>query len=254
MAAFDDYADLQREIRSYLAAIPAEELEDPDAPSPLAYSELGRRGRTDIVEGCMKHGGYLRVSADLDVPVRVKEPPKKAEPLRFIAEPSGKGDLQMSRAAREERIAAQLAGPLPEAAAPSRGERVRAPSRTASEPLWSPSPAAAASVEIEFAAPSEQGGLMRFAQFDLAQRASLVLFVGASAGGFGRSSAELLAPETIATLQWGALVLLVVHVMVAAYGATLAKSGERGPAPLWFVKLLLTGLGGFAELRRELQS
>ena len=96
MGAFDDYADLQSEVRDYLATIPAEELADPESPSPLAYAELGRRGRTDLVEGCMKHGGYLRVSADLGVPVRVKPTPKKAGPLRFIAEPDANGDLQIA--------------------------------------------------------------------------------------------------------------------------------------------------------------
>ena len=46
-------------------------IDDPSLPSPLSYKELQFNGRPDLVEGCMQFGGYLKVSQDLGLPVRI---------------------------------------------------------------------------------------------------------------------------------------------------------------------------------------
>ena len=61
LAAYDTFAALENELRAYLSALPESALSDAAAPSPLAYTELKRNGRTDLAEGCLKHGGYVRV-------------------------------------------------------------------------------------------------------------------------------------------------------------------------------------------------
>lgn len=64
--------DLQEAIRAYLKQLPEGAVDDPSLPSALNYKELAYNGRQDIVEGCMAHGGYLQLSNEMGVPVRIK--------------------------------------------------------------------------------------------------------------------------------------------------------------------------------------
>lgn len=63
--------ELHAAVRSYLAEMPEGAADDPALPSPLNYNELNYHGRSDLVEGCMAFGGYLKVSNELGVPVRI---------------------------------------------------------------------------------------------------------------------------------------------------------------------------------------
>ena len=74
-AKIADFSDLEREVLSYLGTLNATQLNDESAPSPLAYVELQKAGRPDIVEACMEYGGYLAVSKRLGVRVRPSAPP-----------------------------------------------------------------------------------------------------------------------------------------------------------------------------------
>ena len=64
-AAFSDFSAFEKEVRSYLQTLSDEALNDPEAPSPLSYTELQANGRVDLVEGAMQYGGYLAVSSKL---------------------------------------------------------------------------------------------------------------------------------------------------------------------------------------------
>ena len=64
-------AELEAAVRAYVAALPAGSIDDPSLPSPLNYKELQFNGRPDLVAGCMQYGGYLKVSNDLGLPVRI---------------------------------------------------------------------------------------------------------------------------------------------------------------------------------------
>ena len=70
-AKYASAAELVVAVRAYIAALPAGAIEDPSLPSPLSYKELQFNGRPDLVEGCMQFGGYLKVSNELGLPVRI---------------------------------------------------------------------------------------------------------------------------------------------------------------------------------------
>ena len=74
MMAKDPYPTvelLEAAVRQYIDEMPEGQKDDPTLPSPLNYKELSFHGRDDLVAGCMAHGGYLKVSNDLGVPVRI---------------------------------------------------------------------------------------------------------------------------------------------------------------------------------------
>ena len=64
-AAFSTFDDFRASTTAYLATLNETALNDPAFPSPLSYTELQNSGRVDLVEGCMKFGGYLKVSDSL---------------------------------------------------------------------------------------------------------------------------------------------------------------------------------------------
>ena len=63
--------DLKAAVLAYVAELPDGAVDDPALPSPLNYNELNFHGRSDLVEGCMAHGGYLKISNELGIPVRI---------------------------------------------------------------------------------------------------------------------------------------------------------------------------------------
>ena len=69
--AYPTVGELEAAIKAYIAELPEGALDDPTLPSPLNYNELNFNGRADLVEGCMAHGGYLKLSNELGIPVRI---------------------------------------------------------------------------------------------------------------------------------------------------------------------------------------
>jgi len=69
--AYASVDELKTAIGEYMAGLPAGAADDPSLPSPLNYNELNYNGRPDLVEGCMAHGGYLALSNELGIPVRI---------------------------------------------------------------------------------------------------------------------------------------------------------------------------------------
>lgn len=65
VAAFRDFDEFKAAATAYLATLNETALDDPTFPSPLSYKELQSNGRVDLVEGCMKFGGYVKVSEQL---------------------------------------------------------------------------------------------------------------------------------------------------------------------------------------------
>jgi len=70
-AKYASLDELEAAVRAYVAALPAGALDDASLPSPLSYKELQHNGRPDLVEGCMNFGGYLKLSRDFGLPVRI---------------------------------------------------------------------------------------------------------------------------------------------------------------------------------------
>jgi hypothetical protein len=74
---YKSVGELEAAIQAYIAELPEGAVDDPTLPSPLNYNELNYNGRSDLVEGCMAYGGYLKLSNELGIPVRigVERPP-----------------------------------------------------------------------------------------------------------------------------------------------------------------------------------
>ena len=74
---YKSVGELEAAIKAYIAELPEGAADDPSLPSPLNYNELNFNGRPDLVEGCMAYGGYLQLSNELGIPVRigVERPP-----------------------------------------------------------------------------------------------------------------------------------------------------------------------------------
>lgn len=70
-AKYKSVDELEAAVRAYAAALPDGALDDPSLPSPLSYKELQYNGRPDLVEGCMNFGGYLKLSEQFGLPVRL---------------------------------------------------------------------------------------------------------------------------------------------------------------------------------------
>ena len=85
------------------------------------------------------------------------------------------------------------------------------------------------------------------------QRAESLLLVGLLSAGFGATSADVLDASTMQTAQLAGSVLMVAHVFIAGFGAFSASQAAKENPVAWFFKILLSGAGGFAELRGRLQ-
>ena len=70
-ATYKSVDELEAAVRAYAAALPDGALDDASLPSPLSYKELQYNGRPDLVEGCMNFGGYLKLSKQFGLPVRI---------------------------------------------------------------------------------------------------------------------------------------------------------------------------------------
>ena len=123
LAAFSDFAVFEREVREYLSALDEAALNDAEAPSPLAYLELQSNGRADLAEGCMQYGGYLAVSSKLGVRVQRKALPPPSAPIdaNFGKTVVADQGATLSAAAKEDRMAADLARMRTAAAEPPTG-------------------------------------------------------------------------------------------------------------------------------------
>ena len=250
---FAEFSVLESEVRAYLATLDDTAINDPDAPSPLAYTELQAAGRVDLVEGCMQHGGYLAVSRKLGVRVQasVLAPQVAQKPLFDYDDDkadTGAG-VMLSGAAKEDKMAAdliRLAAKSSEPAAPVVAPK--APVGDRLTPLKAPAAAAAAGDGEQDKGPLY--GLGRYIRLNGLQRANAGLLAVLLAAGFGQSSAEALDPGLVGTVQLAATVLCVAHLLIASYGAFVAATAADGKqnAGLWFVKLAITGVGGLLEL------
>lgn len=256
------FEDLEMEVKGYLATLDKTALEDPDAPSPLAYLELQSAGRPDLAEGCMKHGGYLAVSNRLNVRIQRKQaaPVGKAPKVPFGGEKiDTAAGVSLSATSKEDKMAADLArlakaskekADAPKAAA--------APARAVEDRLTPLKVAASLQTEQQRLKNEPKDGplygLGRYLRLDGFQRAEALLLVVLIAGGFGRTSTTVIDEGLINVVRLAAEALLVAHVGLAGFGFTLAAGAADQNPVFWAVKLSFTGVGGFAELKRTLDA
>lgn len=256
MKNLDTFDELAGAVKSYLSTIEPAALNDPEAPSPLAYLELRNAGRTDLVEGIMKHGGYFAVSKKLGVRVKdVVAPPPKVNPWTSqLVEEKPDVAVSLSASAKEDKMAADLArlasGTAASAVAPSstvvgvaRGDQLTP------IPVRRPGKDAASAAGKSSSSPAVKPAI----SLDGFQRAELALLLALLAVGYGRTTAEVLEPTAIATVQLCFAALTVGHLVISVYGTVVAARAPADQAhspPLWFLKLAATGAGGLRELQR----
>lgn len=266
---FDDFNELATEIRAYLAQLDDSALKDAEAPSPLSYTELNAAGRTDLVKGCMKHGGYVSVSRQLGVRVKPAPPPSTKE-SQFATRPLENDEiaasLTLAGSAKEDKMVAdlaRLAARSQQSSTPS-AEAGKAEVNSAAEKrLGSPGgstrltpiPSRSGQGSSAVGSQSSEGGVWRFLRLDGTQRAGMATLVCMAAAGFGRTSVEVLDADLTTTLQLAFGAVALGHLVIGAYALLLA-SRATAPAgsspPFWLVKCMLTGAGGLRELQREL--
>jgi len=68
---FDSIDEVEAAVRSYIAGLPEGQADDPELPSPLDYTELKFNGRPDLVDGLIAFGGYIKMSKQLELPIRI---------------------------------------------------------------------------------------------------------------------------------------------------------------------------------------
>lgn len=200
---FDDAAAFEAEVRAYVSTLDEQAMHDPAAPSPLAYAELQRNGRVDLVEGCMEHGGYIQVSKRLGVPLRLAKPADLSSdaPPRFSEPLPPTIGLKLSGSKREADMAASvqaldLAGAAT-AAAPAVGN---------GGVVYEPTPLQLPKIETAGSVSVPRWELAWLFRYDGAQRAGLVFFAWLSGAAYGRATAELLEPSVASALQAAAQV------------------------------------------------
>eukprot|EP00322_Chrysochromulina_rotalis_P007030 CAMPEP_0115832914 /NCGR_PEP_ID=MMETSP0287-20121206/2903_1 /TAXON_ID=412157 /ORGANISM="Chrysochromulina rotalis, Strain UIO044" /LENGTH=258 /DNA_ID=CAMNT_0003286313 /DNA_START=61 /DNA_END=837 /DNA_ORIENTATION=+ len=258
MAEYDDFEELATAVQQHLSTLDATALEDPEAPSPLSYAELNGAGRADLVQGCMKHGGYLAVSRQLGVRLNVAPPPPpKVNPWtsQLPVEEETQVGVSLSGIAKEEKMAADLARLANKKSQPANAATATRSVGGSSTPTdrLAPIPTSVTAADTPTRA-REEPAILPTLFFDGFQRAETGLLAVLFAVGFGRTSTEVLPPSLIPTVQVAFSLLLVAHLAIGGYGAFLASKvppGKHSP-PLWFVKLVITGAGGFRELQRSL--
>ena len=262
-AKIADFSDLEREVLSYLGTLNATQLNDESAPSPLAYVELQKAGRPDIVEACMEYGGYLAVSKRLGVRIRPSAPPAPPPSGPVLA-----GDeppeliVSLSSSAREEKLSARVDGPS--VSSQSAVQRKPGASRPIADAVSPVAPVRTAPLPLGEVSQTPTGagpGVGRLLRLDGRQRLGLGALSTLLALGYGRGSVDVLPDDAANALRLAAAAVLLGHVVMGAYAAALAAGGparaESGAGPgapvFWFTKVALTGAGGLREARAELE-
>ena len=97
-------------------------------------------------------------------------------------------------------------------------------------------------------------GLGRYLRLNGFQRAEALVLALLLAGGFGKTSAQVLDPGLAGALQLGAEALVVAHLFIAGFGAFLAAGAEGENPAFWFGKLIVSGVGGFFELTSSMSA
>lgn len=238
------FVALEAEIRQYLDG-----CEDP-GPSPLAYTNLGEAGRTDLISRIMEHGGYLQVSRRLGVPVDESNfisPPSVPIPnTSLFNQEDGKPSLVMGRDL-EARLG--TVGQVIEDSKVS-GNALSSSQRRALR-AGVPSGQELRSASEQFIPPVTDEPLPKGERFSLtaSMRLGMVLLAAVTAVGFGRASSGVVNEDTIATCRLMAEALAVAHLAVGIYaGGVLAARYNRSRL-LWSAKVLLSGPLGLQHLR-----
>ena len=220
--------------------------------------ELNNAGRSDLANGIMKFGGYISVSNKLGVRLKsiAKAPKVENAWTQPTAQVEENANVMLSAQAKEDKMAAdlqRLAMGGTASMASGSGLQADASSPRPVADRLSPLPLQQQDGTRASEAMRATPSLVRL---DGLQRANALLFLGLFALGFGRTSSQVLDGQVVVAVQVAFSAMAVAHLAIACYGASeaaRAPEGAVGPAPAWFIKLAISGVGGLTELRRSLE-
>jgi hypothetical protein len=247
---------LEADIRAYLSG-------DSDAAAaecPLAYLTLRDFGRMDLIDRIMAAGGHLSVSRRLGIRVddscESYRAPRRPEELPSffagLAEEAQSGPGLALGAGLDARLGADVSGLRPAAAASAgeAGATARSgPLSARPAPVPSAEEVAAIGRDIVVVVDEPVPAGERLA-LDAGMRAGTLLLVLAASVGYGRASAGVVDGRVADALRAGSAALALGHVGLAAYAAAVLAPRLGRSAPVWALKVLLSGAPGLASLRR----
>lgn len=242
---------LESELKDYLAALPAGELDDETLPPPLAYSELSRNGRDDLARAVLDYGGYIQFSKRFGLrwtlPKKEMPPPMvevdNFDPTKVLR--TGFLKLGNARKATEDILETKSLDELPRRQPPPAATKASTGLGKLASLL---EPARAPYVNTEDELPLRQ--LLVDLQLSLTQRANTLLLAWLLAVAFGPNPAFSLDGEELLVARSVALSVLTVQSGLGVYAATLASAQQRNPL-VWLLKTALGGAPALSELRSE---
>lgn len=248
--AFATLEALEDELRAYLAALPAAELEDESLPPPLAYSELSRNGRDDLSRAVLEFGGYIQLSRRLGLRWLLPKKEGRAptievdnfDPTKTLR--TGFLKLGNARRATEDVLETKRLDEIPrrQPAPPT----AQAAGRSKLASLLQPARVPYVNTEDEL--PLRQ--LLVDMQMSVPQRAGALLLAWALALAFGPHPAVQLEGDALLAARGAASGLAAAHGTLGAYAAVLASGQRRNPL-VWWLKGTLGGVPALSELRAE---
>jgi len=248
MYATDDdssFQTLANDVRLYLSSV-----EDP-GEIPLAYVNLRKSGRLDLISRIMDAGGYIEVSRRLDLPVDeskfVASPPASTvfgKPLFDEKDENASLAIGRDLEARLEQIEDVDMSSVDVGGVGSRPQRTRASTTVPSgEQLRWENENMTVPVVDE---PIPEGELFALTT---GMRLGFLALVALSAVGFGRTSVGLVAPEVVDACKGLACGLATAHVVLSVYAGSMVAPKLDRNALLWSLKVLLSGPIGLSTLR-----
>lgn len=242
-----EFEEFVTQVRQYLTSgFAADE-------GPLAFENLKRAGRTDIMAGIIKFGGYATMASRMGVDVKLFIPPleaaaSKSFPNFFRPEPGASIKFGEKLEARLESIDS-LKHDTPTNEGKGEGMTVRRRRSSVGDQV--PSAEELIRQNEKFLPPIVDEIVPEGETLSLptSMRVGALLLAALVAVGYGKASQELLPMESEMGLRALANALMAVHVGLGAYvGGIVAPKLNRDPA-LWLVKVVICGPLGVRLLR-----
>ena len=238
------FKSLESDIREYLDTYSSDE----PTTNPLAYINLSKAGRDDLIPRIMDAGGYIEVSQRLGVSVYesnfIKPPSVTQFPPLVSAQQSSSlalgQNLEKKLETVEQAIQEGKDRSLDLSATERRSSFREVPSAddlVRQNDAILPPPADEVVPEGE-----------RFT-FTLPMRIGLLALVATASAGYGRSSHGVLDEDIVALCRNVVIGLGFAHLLLGIYAGLLLAPKQNRSAPLWFAKILLSGPVGVSYMR-----
>lgn len=244
----DDDADLRQlrdDIATYLSA-------RPDAEGPLSLAALERVGRTDLMSGIIRYGGYAEVSMKLGLDRSLFMPPTRVVSSNTFPSLNNVG-AEPSASIRIGRDLEDVLSTTPPLSSSSSSPRTDTARRDGprSDSFSVPSADQLTEYNASFRPRVTDRRVPPGETFALptSSRLGFLLLVAVCTAANGATSPAVLDTGTIAILQKVAYALLVAHAALALYASSLLAPKLGRDPTLWAIKVLLGGPAGIRYMQ-----